>query len=78
MKIRIEAAPGELQSRLEDVQRLLERVALEKALPVHGDAEPRPLESEALQAAVVRAGQRQTARIRRIMVRRIEQILLKG
>jgi len=79
MKIRIEAAPGELQERMGDIIRLLRRVGLEKALPgipaSHTDQEPRPLDYEVLQASVSRANQRQVRRIQRMMQQRIAQIL---
>jgi hypothetical protein len=79
MKVRIEAAPGELQERLSDVIRALEQAALEKALPgipkTHSDKDPRPLDYKVLQGTVTRANQRQVKRIRKLMDKRIAKVL---
>lgn len=82
MKLRIiEARPGELQERLGDVIRTLERLGdgVEKALPgipaSHTDQEPRPLDYKVLQGAVTRANQRQVQRIKRVLDKRIAKIL---
>jgi len=79
MKIRVEAEPGELQERLGDAIKVLQTLSLEKALPgipdTHTDQEPRPLDYEVLQAAVVRANQRQVVRIKRALDKRVAQIL---
>lgn len=80
MKVRIEAAPGELQEKLGDVVLLLKRASLEKGFipgipETHDDRTPRPLDYEVLQGAVARANQRQVQRIKRRLAKRIAQIL---
>lgn len=80
MKIRVEESrPGELQERLDDAIKVLQQMALEKALPglprTHTDREARPLDYEVLQASVVRANRRQVNRIKRMMDERIAEIL---
>lgn len=83
MKIRVEEShPGELQERLDDAIKVLQDLAFEKALlpglpRSHSDREPRPLDYKVLQTAVTRANRRQVQRVKRIMDKRIAE-LLKG
>jgi hypothetical protein len=81
VKIRIEAAPGELEARIDEaLASVLELAggALVKASPLpaadHGDEGPRPFAEPVLQAALERAT-KQSARIQRIMQRKIAEVI---
>lgn len=80
MKIKIEAAPGELEARLEDVLQIVREMAggeIEKALPLQAEhpEENRPLDLPVLQQAVERAQRRQVDRIQRVMQRKIAEVV---
>lgn len=80
MKIRIDAAPGELETRLEDVLAAIREMAggeLEKAesTPLHPE-EDRPLDLPVLQQAMERAQRRQVDRIQRITQRKVAEVIL--
>jgi len=79
MKIKIDAAPGELEGRLDEVLATIREMAggeLCKAAPVAGHPEEdRPLDLLVLQQAIDRAQRRQVDRIQRVMQRRIAEVV---
>lgn len=81
MRIRIEAAPGELEARIDEALATVLELAggeLVKASPLpagdHGDEGPRPFDEPVLQAALERAT-RQAQRIQRVMQRRFAEVI---
>lgn len=81
MKIRIDARPGELESKLEDVLHLITEMAggeLCKALPSSKDVPEadRPLDLPCLQQGVDLATKKHAHRIQRVMQRKIAEVLL--
>jgi hypothetical protein len=79
VKLSLEAAPGELEDRLDEVIKTITEMAggdLCKAEPdpaAHEETSPYP----AIQTAVVKVTQRQVLRIQRIMQRRLSEVILR-
>jgi hypothetical protein len=81
MRIRIDARPGELEGKLDDVLRLITEMAggeLCKAMPTAGDVPEadRPLDLRCLQQGLDLAKKRQATRIQRVMQRKIREVIL--
>jgi hypothetical protein len=83
VKIRIEAAPGELEARLDDVLATIREMGggeLVKAAPMQAahPEEDRPLDLPVLQQAMERAQKRQVDRIQRVMQRKIAEVVRRA
>jgi len=82
VRIRIDAAPGELEARVEEaLAAVLEAAggALCKASPLPGevgDHGPRPFDEPVLQAAIERAT-KQAQRIQRVIQRRLAEVIMR-
>jgi hypothetical protein len=76
VKIRIQAEPGELEVRRADVERVLRQLGEDPICKAgHGDQSQRKLDYKVMQDLVDRGRRRQTERIRRLMLKRIQEII---